>query len=223
MSRQIPILEGERIEIRELTGLRANVEWRIVAMELFAGDVAALQELETMLAREGAQVDPEKGDLRLRRDRNKRVSEVWVRWHSRPHLFHSGPNDRHYVLERAQGQYFFGDGVRGKVPPLGAVVTARQDKTGGGLVGNVKKGALNQVLGALGGLEQVFNARAAEGGADAEPIERAATRGPQTLRHRGRALTLGDYETLARESSPAVAVARAISGRDAAAVRRPGG
>ena len=222
VSRQVPILEGERIEVRELAGPRANVEWRIVAMELFTGDAAALQQLETMLAREGLQVDIEKGDLRLRRDRFKRVTEVWVRWIGRPHLFRSGPNDREYVVERTEGRYGFGDGIHGRIPPLGAAIAVRLYKTGGGSVGNVKRDAINQVAGALGGLERVFNARPAEGGADAEPIERVSSRGPRTLRHRGRALTLQDYETLAREASPAVAVAHAISGRDGSGRTAPG-
>lgn len=222
ISRQIPVLEGERVEVRELAGPRANVEWRIVAMEIFKGDVGALQQLETMLAREGLQVDIEKGDLRLRRDRLKRVTEVWVRWIGRRHLFRSGPNDREYVAERTEGRYLFGDGIRGKIPPLGAAIAVRLYKTGGGSVGNVKRGAINQVAGALGGLEHVFNARPAEGGADAEPIERVGSRGPRTLRHRGRALTLEDYETLAREASPAVAVVHAISGRDGSGRTAPG-
>lgn len=222
VSRQIPILDGERIEVRELSGPRANVEWRLIAMEIFKGDAAVLQDLETMLAKEGLQVDVERGDLRLRRDRHKRVTEVWVRWRAQRHLFRSGPNDRHYVVERAQGRYYVGDGTRGKVPPPGAAIAARLYKTGGGSIGNVKKGAINQVAGALGGLERVFNPSPAEGGADAEPIELVSSRGPRTLRHRGRALTIQDYETLAREASPAVAVARAISGRDATGRAAPG-
>src|SRR5262249_872484 len=81
---QIPVLEGEIIEIREVAGLRANVEWRSVALEIF-GSESVVRELDAMIARD-AQTEIRKGDLRLTRDRNWRVTEVWVRWSSRKHL-----------------------------------------------------------------------------------------------------------------------------------------
>ena len=58
--------------------------------------------------------------------------------------------------------------------------------------------------------EGVTNPRPAEGGADGESIERVRERGGITVRHRRQAITAGDYEALAREASPAVAVARVL-------------
>ena len=40
----------------------------------------------------------------MRRDRNKRVVEVWVRWLLRDYLYDSGAGDRHYLLERSRGR-----------------------------------------------------------------------------------------------------------------------
>jgi baseplate J-like protein len=219
---QIPVLEGERIEVREVAGLRANVEWRIVALEVFGGDEAAVRELDALLAREGTQTEISKGDLRLTRDRNKRVNEVWVRWQSRRHLLFSGPNDRDYVINRAQGLLLFGDATNGKVPPAGAAILARQYRTGGGIAGNVAAKTITQIIGPIGGIEEVFNPLPASGGADGESFAQYEIRGPQTLRHRGRALLPGDYETFAREASPAVAFARAIPARDPGGRRTPG-
>jgi Baseplate J-like protein len=220
--RQIPVLAGERIDVREVAGLRANVEWRIVAREIFGGDARAIAELETMLGSEGAKTDVEKGDLLLVRDWQKRVTEVWVRWQGKQHLLFSGPNDRHYMVERARGKLLFGDGGLGKIPPLGAAIAARQYRTGGGLSGNVPARAISQVLGPIGGIESAFNPRPAEGGADGEMPESLATRGPQTIRHRGRALAPQDYETMAREANASVAVARAVPCRDPGGRQSPG-
>ncbi len=64
------------------------------------------------------------------------------------------------------------------------------------------------------GVEKVFNPRAGEGGANAETLERIVRRGPRTIAHRGAALLPADYETMAYESSPAVAVAHALPGRN---------
>jgi uncharacterized phage protein gp47/JayE len=219
---QTPVLVGERVEVQELSGPRANVEWRILAREVEKEDRRVIQDLEEMLGREGVQTEFVRGDLRLRRDRNKRVIEAWVRWQERPHLFRSEPSDRQYVIDRARGLIFFGDGVKGKIPPSGAPILAKQHRAGGGLAGNVAARSIKQLLGAVSGVQTVFNPRAAEGGADGETLENFRSRGPQTIRHRGRAITPADYETLAREASPAVAVARAIPTRNASGRTVPG-
>jgi hypothetical protein len=218
---QIPVLEGEAIEIREVSGLRANVEWRIVAFEVF-GNQAAVDELESLLAAEGSQTEISKGDVRLVRDRNKRIIEVWVRWYSQRHLLFSTGNDRHYVVDHAQGLLFFGDAKNGKVPPAGASILARQYRTGGGSAGNVDARKISQLLAPAGGIEEVFNPLPASGGADGESAKQYEVRAPQTLRHRGRALLPVDYETFAREASPSVGFARAIPARNPGGQKAPG-
>jgi len=218
---QIPVLEGEIIEVREVSGLRANVEWRIVAFEVF-GNQADVDELESLLAAEGSQTEISKGNVRLVRDRNKRITEVWVGWYSQRHLLFSKANDRHYVVDHAQGLLLFGDAKNGKVPPAGASILARQYRTGGGSAGNVDARKISQLLAPAGGIEEAFNPLPASGGADGESARQYEARAPQTLRHRGRALLPEDYETFAREASPAVGFARAIPARDPAGRRAPG-
>jgi hypothetical protein len=218
---QIPVLEGEIIEVREVNGLRANVEWRLVAFELF-GNQAEVDELEFQLAAEGSQTEISKGDVRLVRDRNKRITEVWVRWYSQRHLLFSKADDRHYVVDHAQGLLLFGDAKNGKVPPAGALIMARQYRTGGGSAGNVDARKISQLLAPAGGIEESFNPLPASGGADGESAKQYEARAPQTLRHRGRALLPEDYETFAREASPAVGFARAIPARDPGGRKAPG-
>jgi predicted phage baseplate assembly protein len=208
--------------VRELSGTRANVEWRILAMELLGEDYGAIQEIEDELRQEGPGVEIQRGDLRLRRDRNKRVTEAWVCWQGKPHLFFSKPNDRHYVLEHSRGRLRFGDGEQGKVPPAGAEIRIKEYRAGGGTAGNVKAGSISQLLAGIGGVEAVYNPEAAEGGADGETLPAVLKRGPQTLRHQGRALSPRDYETMAKEASASVAVARAIPTQDSGGRQRPG-
>lgn len=219
---QIPVLAGERIEVRELVGLRANVEWRNLAMEVLGNNVALVQELEEQLGREGQQNEIEKGDLRLVRDRRKRVVEAWVHWTEQRHLSFAAANERVYEVERIQGRLRFGDGEHGKVPPEGAMIMARRYQSGGGLRGNVGIKTITQLLAPAAGVQGVFNPRSAEGGGDAETVEALLTRGPKTLRHRGRALLPEDYETLARESSTAVGFARAIPTHNSFGQKTPG-
>jgi predicted phage baseplate assembly protein len=126
------------------------------------------------------------------------------------------------VIDRARGLVFFGDGDNGKIPPPQAQVVSRQHRSGGGLAGNVALNGIKSLLSGVPGVQKVFNSRAAEGGADAETLERCSVRAPLTIRHRGRAITPPDYETLAREASPAVAFVRAIATRDASGRPLPG-
>jgi hypothetical protein len=226
--RQFPVLParrrgaGEQIEIRELSGPRANVQWRILAAELLGSDPRIVAALEDELGRAAAGADVERGPLRLRSDRLRHVSEAWVIWESRDHLLFSGANDRHFAIERAEGRILFGDGTHGKIPPQGATVRARVYQTGGGTIGNVPSGAIKQVLGGGAGIEAAFNPKPAEGGADTETLAAVRVRGPQSIRHRGRAVTASDFEAMAREASAAVGFARGIPGRNPAGQPEPG-
>jgi hypothetical protein len=223
--RRVPVLEGEVLEVREVAGPRAAVEWRLIGREVADGDERLIRDLERKLNVEGNQPDLTSGPIRLTRDRLKQVAEVWVRWNGKPHLLDSGPDDRDYVVLRAQGLVRFGDGVNGKVPPAGSVVQSARYQVGGGSFGNVPAGAINQVAGSIGGLQSVTNVRPAEGGADGETPEQARLRGPASLRHGGRALLPADYETLALEASPSIARAWALPNRDTLGrdAPRPGG
>lgn len=202
-TRQKPVLPGQVVEVRELDGARAAVELPLLLQDLRAHGMS-------------------EADVRTVADRRTgQISAVWVAWQERPHLFFSRPDDRHYVIERSSGRISFGDNQHSRIPAPGADnVMARSYRAGGGLVGNVPALSITQVL--AGVLAQaVSNPRAAEGGADAELPQAVLDRGPLTVRHRRQAVSAGDYEALAREASPAVAVARALpnvhpSGRTAA-------
>jgi predicted phage baseplate assembly protein len=105
---------------------------------------------------------------------------------------------------------------------MGSLLRAKLFRTGGGAAGNVAAGTVSQLLGGLSGVESVFNPLAAEGGADGESTEQLSRRGPGTIRHRGRAVLPVDFEIMAREASPAVAVARVLPARDPGNRLRPG-
>jgi hypothetical protein len=190
---KVPVLPGEQVELRELDGLRANVEYPILLDELTALGYSA-------------------GEITSVTDaRTNRITEVWVLWQEKTHFYFSGPDDRHYVVERTSGRIIFGDGVNGKLPPPGSGnIRARQYQAGGGLSGNVPAGGINQIMsGALA--SAVANPRAGEGGADGETPGKLLTRGPNVFRHTERSLSAQDYESLAREASPAVAAVRVLS------------
>jgi hypothetical protein len=203
-TRDTPVLPGEIVEIRELEGARANVEYELLRRELLdAGGTDA--------------------DLRVvRNPRTLQISEVWTRWRPQRTLLFSGPTDRHFAVERTRGRVLFGDDLHGRIPPSGTDnVRIVRYASGGGVIGNVPLGAISQLMSGVAA-QKIMNARAAEGGADGERAEDVLWRGPRTVRHRRQAISQLDYEALAREASPAVALVRAQPSTDASGRRTPG-
>lgn len=141
----------------------------------------------------------------------------------------SGPDDRHYVWDSGTGAIRFGPRVRypdgsvrqhGRIPRDGAQITVSGYRHGGGALGNVGARTLNSLRSTLPYVRGVVNLGPATGGVDGETIAEAKVRGPLTLRTGQRAVTAGDFERLALESSTEVARARCLSaGRDNGSVR----
>jgi hypothetical protein len=144
-------------------------------------------------------------------DESEPPGEVWVRWHAVADLYESGPDSRHYTLNRLTGEVRFGDGRQGMIPPRGvANVRLASYQSGGGPAGNRPVGSVTQLKRAIPYLDGVSNHESATGGSAAEDVESLKVRGPRVLRHRDRAVTTADFEDLALEASPQVARARAI-------------
>jgi hypothetical protein len=132
------------------------------------------------------------------------------RWEEVTDFAASLPDSRHYTLNRGTGEITFGDGRRGRIPPVepGQVI-ARSYRHGGGRIGNVGANTITDVLTPLRAVEQVTNLRPAAGGEDEEPLEETKLRVPrQILKARDRAVTLEDFEVLAR-LTPSAPVGRA--------------
>jgi predicted phage baseplate assembly protein len=131
-------------------------------------------------------------------------------WQVVPDFAASGADDAHYVLDRGAGRIAFGDGRRGRIPLAGQLnVIARSYRHGGGTSGNVGAGTITDLVTPIREVEAVTNLRRVESGSDEEPLAEARLRGPRELLvTRNRAVTLADFEHLARET-PGALVARA--------------
>ncbi|MEU5655744.1 putative baseplate assembly protein [Streptomyces sp. NPDC047737] len=138
----------------------------------------------------------------------------WVDWETVGHFAASGPTDRHVTLDATTGEIAFGPSVReqdgtlrqyGAVPPKGAPIRARRYRTGGGKAGNVARGAIQVLRDSVPYVSDVVNREAARGGVDGETVEEAKRRAPIALSAQDRAVTLRDYEELARRAAPETA------------------
>lgn len=120
--------------------------------------------------------------------------EEWTRV---PDLDASRPEDMHYVLDAEKGVINFGDGIRGRIPPVGNNSICVTYRSGGGTRGNLPPGSINIVLGDLAGKVSVVNQEASSGGKDAETLKDAIRRVRIGLKMITRAVTSSDYEYLA--------------------------
>jgi hypothetical protein len=181
----VPVLPGELIEVMEWSG--RGDDWQTAVAGVPSSDLRFVY-------------DPTDG---------KTVVQVWVTWHGQPHFYLSGPNDRHYVIERATGILQFPTPPYGMIPPGGARIVASY-ATGGGLDGNVPVGTISELHTAASYVQSVGNPFPATGGSATELSTRARDRATQRLRHRDRAVAPADFEWLACEASPEVARARCL-------------
>jgi len=143
----------------------------------------------------------------------------WVLWKQVIDPDDLGPAERVYALDEAIGEIRFGDGIHGRIPPIGrdAIVAFHYSRTevGSGTSSTVPGNLITartplNLVSPVESVEAVFAADQSAGGAPPESDERVLRFGFARLRHRGRAVTANDIEDLALESSPDIAQARAV-------------
>lgn len=129
----------------------------------------------------------------------------WVPWVTVPDFLSQASTARACTVihdDLARALIAFGDGVNGKLPPLGTDNLRWTYRVGADQNGNVGVGAISVMRGGLVIGKSVTNPRPAAGweppeGSTPEDIALLKVRGPATLRTMDRALTAADMEYLA--------------------------
>ena len=128
-----------------------------------------------------------------------------VAWAIKDSLAFSLPTDKHVMVRHeadATSRFVFGDGTNGAVPVYGdeiSIITI----TGGGVSGNVGAATITSIndtilLNGASLAISVTNPLAASGGTDEQTVARAKVIGPAWWRSQDRAVTLADYEAVAK-------------------------
>ena len=142
---------------------------------------------------------------------------AWREWSIVADFDASGPADRHAVLDATTGALTFGDGRHGLAVPDGSPIVAAYRYTAAE-AGNLATGTVNALAGsahntalfAAAGAPPavtVTNPVPLAGGAAAETLEHAEGRAAELPGQPTRAVTVADYETLARQT-PGTRLAR---------------
>jgi predicted phage baseplate assembly protein len=194
-----------------------NQQFRSVKTPILAGQILEIRERELPSSSERRVITEEEGDnaISIVNDAAGRPQEIWVRWHEVTDFYNSGPRSRHYVINHLTGEIFLGDEQRGMIPPLGkGNIRLACYQTGGGKVGNLPVGVIKQLKTTIPFVDKVINHVEATGGANTETTESLIERAPRIIRHNGRAVTIEDFEDLAKLASPDVARAKCVPLRD---------
>jgi predicted phage baseplate assembly protein len=164
-----------------------------------AGAAWADETVDRTSAAASLRVDPRRARAQVLLDDGSRT------WQAVPDLLASGRLDPHVVAEPDESRRVtlrFGDGVCGRRPAAGSVVSAHV-RIGGGVAGNVGPDVLTTVLGtsiapAPEGLS-VTNPLAAVGGTEPESAQAVRELAPHAFRTQLRAVTSADYAATATE------------------------
>ena len=140
----------------------------------------------------------------------EQVNGSMITWSQVDNFDDQGPHDRVFDLDAEAGIIYFGDGHRGRIPPLvpgGGNIVALCYRHGGGHAGELEVGTITSLQTPANGVDEVVNVVAARGGRDAETLDEAKERARKELSTRHRAVTASDFRFIAGQT-PDVRVAR---------------
>ncbi len=150
-------------------------------------------------------------------------SEIWVRWDEVGSFAAENSASRSYVLDRSTGRITFGNGRKGRIPPVSDINNIRVIyTTGGGERTNIPAGKIAGLERSYGFVSETVNPKSFYGGSDTETIHEAMRRNAVMLRTQGKAVTARDLESLTFNASRNIKKLRCISGRNASGSRESG-
>ena len=132
-------------------------------------------------------------------------TEVWVKWNEVSSFVTEDADSRSYVLDRPNGSFMFGNGRKGRIPPISDINNIRVVYTaGGGAHTNVKVGSITDLERSYGFISEVTNPKCFYGGCDTETVHEAMKRNAVMLRTQGKIVTVRDLETLTFNASRSI-------------------
>ena len=162
-------------------------------------------------------------DIIVEHDNLGRYISFFVRWNEVNTFIKSGPNDRHYILNRSEGYITFGDSIRGKIPSKQVKEAIRVfvvDCNGDN--GNINVGGINKTSSTIKFISGVKNPIPAYTGHDIETIGRALNRGSHILGSYNRLVSESDFENAVLDFSDIIDKVKCVSSIDEYGKKSPG-
>lgn len=206
-------ISGKEREYFQMEAFQEGKSFPLLGRDIYQTEVYV--DEKRYLSEEERQKLAETGLVWTEMKDGERMDKIWVKWNLVPDFSGSGPLDRHYMLDRLNGELFFGNGIHGRVP-----YSSREDnicidyRWGGGSHTNLKPGIVDQMERSIGYISGVTNPEPMSGGCDAETLEDAIRRNSAQIRHQGRAVSARDYEELVLCAAREVQMVKCFAGYD---------
>ena len=172
----------------------------IVIEELWINEIKTISEEEKQRIKEKKELE-----IKEIKDEKGNLTEFWVKWDLTEDLLTSKSYDRHYEMDKISGKLEFGNGIYGKIPPIGKDNIMVSYQIGGGSSGNKLAFEIKDLKSSIPFVDKAFNPLSSSGGDDVEIIENSMDRSPQRLKNRDRAVTAEDFEQITYQTSRAIA------------------
>ena len=169
-----------------------------------------INEFTTLSEKDRKILLAEPNRVKLIQDSKDNITDFWVRWIRVNDFLDSESKDRHYTIDKTDGDISFGNGKRGMVPPIGSDNIKAIYSIGGSKSGNFDASKISKLQSSIAFVDKVFNPISSSGGTETEDIDTLLKRAPTIFKKRDRATALEDYEWLAKKASDQVARVKAL-------------
>lgn len=189
-----------------------NLSFPLAEKNIFSADVF-VNECESLSQAVMCELLAEQPkSVRAERDSIGEFSEFFVRWAEVESFDSSRPNDRHYVLDRANSTLHFGDGVSVMAPAAHGGAFIVRAKCCLGARANLPAGAVSAPFGRLLYIGQITNPAATCAGCNMESPESTRLRGANLIGSKNRLVSELDFIRAAKAFSPAVGKVKCAMG-----------
>ena len=181
-----------------------------------------VNEIDTIREKELAKLEKECRIIRVSGSGGM-DSEIWVKWNEVNTFAAENNESRCYLLDRSTGRITFGNGRKGRIPPVSDENNIKvRYTTGGGERTNIAAGTISGLERSYGFVSEAVNPKDFYGGTDTETIHEAMRRTAVMLRTQGKAITLRDLESITFSASRNIRKLRCVTGKNAAGSRESG-
>lgn len=170
-----------------------------------------INEFTTLSEKDRKTLLAEPNRVKTIQDDKGNITEFWVKWIRVNDFLDSESKDRHYTIDKTDGDISFGNGTRGMVPPIGSDNIKSTYSICGGKSGNFDAFKISKLQSSIAFVDKVFNPIGSSGGTETEDIDALLKRAPTILKMKDRAIALEDYEWLTKRASDQVAKVKALS------------
>lgn len=126
-------------------------------------------------------------------------------------------NSQIYFLQPAENSQYeivFGDGIIGRIPKNGAIISAEYRTCNGELPNGARSFDVDGAISGQSNISSITTTSIATGGAVAETMESIKRNAPRHYQNQERAVTTSDYETLLLTNFPELEAVSAFGGED---------